>query len=116
MTPDQIETATAEQQHALLEAAWRKLRGDEYVKTGVNHFYRFQALLDAEAYLDAALMLVPEGWETAIYLGGENTVVQMETEAMRQRMYFYPIEGLGATPALAICAAILRAKETNDDT
>ena len=67
MTPDQIETATAEQQREVLEAAWRKLRGDEYVKTGVNHFYRFQALLDAEAYLDAALMLVPEGdWALAV--------------------------------------------------
>lgn len=62
------------------------------------------------ADLNAAMSLVPEGWETAIYLGGPNTNVQMETEEMRQTCIdFYPIEATAATPALALVAAALRA-------
>lgn len=69
------------------------------------------------ASVDAALMLVPEGWETTIYLGGEKTCVQMETKALRQRDDFFPLEAIAATPAVAIVAASLRAlaEEISDE-
>lgn len=60
--------------------------------------------------IDAAMTLVPDGWETAIYLGGVNANVQMETEEMRQKMGFFPIDATAVTPALAICVAALRAR------
>lgn len=70
------------------------------------------------ASIDAAMTLVTEGWETAIYcapLGsGLQTNVQMETEAMRRRQAFFPIDGTAATPALALCAAALRARQEAD--
>ncbi len=65
------------------------------------------------ASLDAAMTLVPEGWETAIYLGGERANVQMETQAMRDSWFDEgggPIDGTAPTPALALCAAALRAR------
>jgi hypothetical protein len=66
------------------------------------------------ASLDAAMTLVPEGWETSIYIGGENANVQMETPAMRDEWFDEgggPIDGTAPTPALALCAAALRARE-----
>ena len=75
---------------------------------------RFHLLLtmdSPESLLAAAMMLLPEGWETAIYLGGVNTNVQMETEAMRSGMeYFSPIDATASTPALALIAAIAQSK------
>ena len=59
----QCETASPEETRGLLDRAWRNLRGDEYVRTGINHYYTFNDLLDIhtqEAFLGAALMLVPE--------------------------------------------------------
>lgn len=62
MLSDRILSAsTDDEAREVLEALWRKTRGDEYVRTGINHFYAFQATLDARAYLSAAEMLVPEG-------------------------------------------------------
>jgi hypothetical protein len=65
------------------------------------------------ASLDAAMTLVPEGWETSIYIGGENANVQMETPAMRDEWFDEgggPIDGTAPTPALVLCAAALRAQ------
>lgn len=67
------------------------------------------------ASIDAAMTLVPKGWETAIYCGGELANVQMETERLRQQPCFIPIDGTAATPALALCAAALRALTQTGD-
>lgn len=72
---------------------------------------RILAINTNEAFLAAAMMMVPGGWETAIYLGGQNTNVQMETEDMRQQVNFYPIDATASTPALALAAAIAKARE-----
>lgn len=63
------------------------------------------------ASIDAALTLVPIGWETAIYIGGESANVQLETQDMRERFALNAeiIDGTAATPALALTAAALRA-------
>lgn len=63
MLSDRILSAsTDDEAREVLEALWRKTRGDEYVRTGINYFYAFQAIIETRAYLSAAEMLVPEGW------------------------------------------------------
>lgn len=73
------------------------------------------------ASIDAAMSLVPEGWEGALYWGIEAypPEAQLETWQMRRDMgeAFEPIKGTAKTPALALCAAALRARasmETSD--
>lgn len=107
---DKCEVADASEQRAVLEAAWRKLRGDEFVTSGVNYFYRFQAMLDAEAYVDAALMLVPEGlvWNvmTDFELPGKARLCGSVGQGM------HPDRGwttYASTPALALLLAVLLA-------
>lgn len=58
---------------------------------------RFRELLDAKAYLDAAMMLVPEGcdWEL--------------TSTSCARLYQPYAEAAATTPALALTAASLKA-------
>lgn len=116
---DKCEVADASEQRELLEAAWRKLRGDEFVTSGVNYFYRFQAMLDAEAYESAALMLLPDmtgkEWSLDYALRDERFgpyqarfnqwAAKDDPEEMSPQWI-----ANGYTPALAITAAALRAR------
>ena len=67
---------------------------------------QFCSLLDAEAWLDAAMSLVPEG--------------DLHLEIKRGKVWAFvgsPIRAAtAATPALALCAASLRARATLDPT
>lgn len=70
---------------------------------------RFTGLMNTEAFLDAAMMLVPEGF--AYSVGNINP------ETCRCNAYVVPPTfdiganiRTGATPALALCAAALRAR------
>lgn len=76
---------------------------------------RFNRMLDAEAYLEAAMLLAPEAWECAIYwnISPFEPEAQLENEQRRTR-WLEPVTGRAKTPALALLAAILRAKETDD--
>ncbi|SMD03718.1 hypothetical protein [Novosphingobium sp. B1] len=67
-----------------------------------GRFYRF---LDAEAWTDAAMMLVPEGWEWA-YL--DNAAIVREAGTLKHAY------GNAPTPAHALLAACLKAKEQAD--
>lgn len=67
---------------------------------------RFRRFLDAEAWTDAALMLVPEGWEWA-YL--DNAAIVREAGTLKHAYGNAPI------PALAIAQAALRAQEAGDE-
>ena len=58
--------------------------------------------------IDAALTLVPEGWEWTIESGGH-------VELVKDRMRGPYIEGNAVTPALAICIAALRALKGTDN-
>lgn len=86
-------------------APWRKLA----VANGVERFRRF---LDAEAYTDAALMLVPEGWSWSIgemrgigkFRGWLNDHNTPDGIAVRS------VDADAETAALALAAAALRAK------
>lgn len=74
-------------------------------------WFRFSRLVDAEAWTDAALTLVPEGlfWHVACGkvrpdepLGGAQVVVPNSDEVIG--------EGEAITPALALCIAALKAR------
>jgi len=119
---DRLEAADASETRALLEEAWRKLRGDEYAHTGFNHFYRFQALLDAEAYVDAALMLVPEGWGARLFFSEDRPDRELHCSATLARSYPTNAEvyaeksgknGDRSALALALAAASIRARQNN---
>lgn len=79
---------------------------------------RFVAMIDAEAWLSAAEMLVPEGWAsvalfrhddgtwTACLAGNDGHMMAEDPDE-----FFVEVEYL-PTPAAALCAAALRAGDT----
>lgn len=69
---------------------------------------RFRRFLDAEAWTDAAMMLVPEGWDYALYSRGEAAVHRSRSG----RRTF--LEGTADHPALALAQACLKARENGD--
>lgn len=93
---------------------------------------RFCAMLDAGAHLDAAMLLVPEGLQLAIYTGWPLTAGFPEqpdggwiiTDDMPRGCWVRTygaedpemegatrnVHGTGRTPALALCAAALKAR------
>jgi hypothetical protein len=66
---------------------------------------------DPTASLDAAISLVPEGWTYQAYQGpsGQPHKWTLRTIADGDA-YYTEREGKAATPALALCAAALRAR------
>lgn len=82
--------------------------------------HRFYDLLDAGAFLDAAMRLVPEGWNwmagnrdqpiaRAYVNNGQLQFVGIGTRRNTESRWF---EVVAATPALALCAAALRARQS----
>lgn len=61
--------------------------------------------------IDAAMTLVPVGFEVSMYgaVGSISPQAQLETQQMRDN-HDYPISGKGASIALALCAAALKAR------
>lgn len=64
------------------------------------------------ASLDAALALVPEGWECALYWGVRGFPPQAQLEPCDTREF--QIDGVAVSPALALCAAALRARAVKE--
>jgi hypothetical protein len=62
------------------------------------------------ASLDAAMTLVPEGWN---WLVGTDAGVGFQSALLRHGEEA-PIEAIAATPALALCAAAIRAQEAHN--
>lgn len=93
----------------LFDEAWQKIKGNTYVGDHKQRLelVRFLALIEAEAWLDAALILLPDGcWLS--WLG-----------QTRPNELFGAILGLGegkaasgeaATPAIALLLAICQAE------
>lgn len=118
-----VEAGTAEQQRELLiEAAFEIANG----WWSEERDAKFYAMLDAEAYESAALMLVPEGWVSGFEHWpdpkGETCKAWLKQTSTSKigHEYFWGhatgdlhIDGKAATPALAIGAAALRAKEAD---
>jgi len=102
-----IEQAVEGEQRELLFAAAKEIWTWAYAPATVDpdlwaaRWVKFNRLLNAEAYLDAAIMLVPEdmGWEVDSFDYTESTAVIYGGGAG-------PREARAGTPALAILAAI----------
>jgi hypothetical protein len=86
-----------------------------------DHWYRYGETHLADdrvpavtASLDAAMTLIPEGWDGALYLAADahKPCVQLETPEMRSsfRMLEEMAEGTADSLALALTAACLRAR------
>lgn len=62
--------------------------------------------------IEEANKLVPEGWEVSLYWGYPNSKpeAQLENQAIRD-VFGVPVVGQAATPAIALCAAALRAND-----
>lgn len=97
----------------VLEALARDRWGWDFAPKGVNpdewvkRWNRFRRMLDAGAYLDAAMMLVPDGWEN-------NMSLHWSTDNERNIVCtavigWVRIKAEADTPALALAAAIARA-------
>jgi hypothetical protein len=123
---ERLEQATAEQQRELLEAAFVAIHGEPTEATRPNvasawldRWRPFLALLDAGGFLDAAMSLVPEGWR---WMAGqrefphcrayvENGELAFRGFGLRPNPARQWFEVTAATPALALCAAALRARK-----
>jgi len=105
-----------------LEAAWNALYPETgFQEGGLNLGLgraRFRRLLDAEAWLDAAMMLVPEGacWTVARYWCDDLPLEPAryfadvgDLTALSAGEHGLIVEAIEATPAEAILAAILKA-------
>jgi hypothetical protein len=100
---DRCEAASAEQQHDLLAEAFSALTG-AFVAT--PSAIRFMRILGAEAYLDAAMTLVPEGLKLLMdQQDGEEWAVSVWADQITPL-----VQSHAATPALALTAACLRAR------
>lgn len=112
-TPDGLATRTEDasgNDRALFEEAFRAVIGAPslYGSDSASMLWpRFIHLLDAEAYIDATLTLLPEGWCFEFAHCDESWAVvhePAEPHAMQHR-------GEAATPALALLAACIRAHD-----
>ncbi|MDT0507548.1 hypothetical protein [Novosphingobium sp. MMS21-SN21R] len=123
MTTDRIDQASPDVRE-VLDAAYRKLfpslrskdHTSEECAVSDLHAFRFYRFLDDEAYTDAALMLVPEGWDSIeirrtddmlwhVGLAGND----MHLMAEDPDEFYVDAEDCEHLP-LAICEAALRAK------
>jgi hypothetical protein len=81
---------------------------NEALETQNAAIKRFKKFVDAEAWLDAAMMLVPEGCEWTMGAGGKSPAIVTISAGGEIKD---AVHGFAATPALALTAASLRAIE-----
>jgi len=97
----------------MAEAKWGQTYRDAVIRDSklFDLFARFDDLLDAEAYLDAAVMLVPEGWGVALAVDPNGkTLCGLQR---KNGAGYASASATAETPALALLAAIMKAK--NDE-
>lgn len=113
-----LEQATEDQQDALLREVWAAIHNGQdpqntvwYGDVEAKHEARyFLARLDCEAYLDAVAMMVPDGHSWAVGSLGEDDL-PWDCVTLQDFDAGCPdFTGSGITPALALAAAILKAK------
>ena len=109
--------ATAEQQSDLLRDAFDLIHTGRSTVTGPHRrtWLRFNTMRDARAFVDAALTLVPEGYDWGVghdSLAADNLPAPMWAYCRNEYREPGYVDDLvvAATPALAICAAALRAR------
>jgi hypothetical protein len=120
---ERVERAEAAEQRAMLEEAWLAIHHEGYPPEDASDTCRkcdrFDKLLEAEAYESAALMLVPEGWVVGSLewwsMRHDAGVTLLETGPTDDGFQGYSAAVHGdarakaVTPALALCAASLKA-------
>lgn len=74
--------------------------------------HRFGELIDARAFMDAATTLVPDDCMWLRLSPETMTVSRPDPNEKRWAKHF---DGAGKTPALALCAAALKARTINHD-
>jgi len=106
---ERCESAGADEQRALLEEAWDCCPA--VWATTKRAYDLLSSRLDAHAYVDAALMFVPEGMRyhltvdpTGGFAGAGSAMATVKTGVRQEEVY-----GEATTPALAILSASLRA-------
>lgn len=103
---------------ALFCRAWETIKGT----SPTPEAERFLELLNVKAWEQAAMMLVPEGWN---WMAGERDQGRCRAyvnngellnigSGLRRNPDSVWCEVVAATPALALCAAALRAKEASN--
>ena len=78
-----------------------------------EHGARFRRFLDAEAWTDAAMMLVPEGWLWEVQWIGHQTKGRVANAHIWKR-FDQSHFAAAAHPALALAQACLKARENAD--
>ena len=110
-----LESATKETSALMWECFSEKFPDGTVHET----YMQFAGFLDAGAYLDAALTLVPEGLKVELTIhedGIGHCVLLQFDETVCKRQVVAESTAQKPTPALAVCAAALRArKESRDD-
>jgi hypothetical protein len=103
---DRCEKASTEEQHDAILDAWVAVFGAK------TNWHPFIDVLGAGGFLDAAMSLVPEDW-TAWEIASRRRKTRFAADLSRLTECDAGDEdwahGRGSTPALALCAAALRA-------
>lgn len=115
-----IESAGPDEQEELV---WEAYDYCPHAWKGGNVLSRLESLLYAEAYVDAALMLLKEPW--FVYGMGEQVSPIIYRGDRHDHLHFHAdlqhreggrlTQGVGETQALALLAAILKAKDRDHD-
>lgn len=106
-----VEAGTAEQQRELLLQAFEVcFPRPQDVRKWLNKRNRFTDMLDTAAFVDAALMMMPEGvlWTMNSWEGPSRFSAGLW--AGSRFIVYADKEKAASTPALALTAAILRAR------
>ena len=124
---ERLEAGKPEEQEALLRdwlraimppakpGEWTQEQWSEWL----NLTTRIERLFDCGAYLDAVMLLVPEGWfvygigeqvKPIIFKGDTHDHIAFWSELQRRQGGLLQ-KATASTPALALAAAILKAKE-----
>jgi hypothetical protein len=116
---ERVEAATADDQGILLREAFEAIYGpkpsrvhggSKALTAWLGRFNPFFAMLACGAFLDAAMTLVPEGWEPLIdYTQRNPVIVELYGNGPITR-------GAAVSGALALCAAALRAIASQETT
>jgi hypothetical protein len=106
MTPTEIEAAAPGDERRVLEWLATELAARRDSTFNWRLWYR---LLHAGAYLDAAMMLVPEGWGYCVEQERPTRACEASISPPGHEPWDYGSFSMeGSTPALALCAAIAK--------
>lgn len=111
-----------EQAEASQQAPWIKRAVDEAWKAGWitdAAWHKAEEYLNAGALLDAAVSLVPSGWHWSALLrhtmrGDDTGEGHVHNGKLHMSGKYQGACSFAATPALALCAAALKAMEARD--